>query len=269
MYVVQAHFRFYAELNDFLPPERRQVAFTHVFAGRVAVKDMIESLGVPHTEVELILVGEDDVRGPGAVPGAGARAGASRSVDFSYLVQDGDRISVYPVFESLDVAPVPRVRAEPLRHPRFVLDVHLGRLASYLRLLGFDTVYANDAADEELARIASADGRIVLTRDRGLLKRKEVTRGYCVRSTDAREQLREVVRRFDLAGLIDPFTRCVHCNGLLRDVPKEQVLDRLLPHTREEYDRFRMCESCGQVYWQGSHNRWLGPFIQSLREEKR
>ncbi len=129
-----AEFRFYAELNDFLPPSKRLVPFSYPFEVSGSVKDMIESLGVPHTEVDLILANGE-------------------SVGFSYLVRDGDRISVYPVFESIDIAPIVRVRPQPLRDPRFVLDTHLGRLASYLRMLGFDTLYQSDYQDEELLRI--------------------------------------------------------------------------------------------------------------------
>src|SRR3989338_9144205 len=114
----RAHFRFYEELNDFLPPERRKTTFTREFRNRASVKDMIEALGVPHTEVDLILVN-------------------GASVDFSYLVQDGDRISVYPMFESFDIRPLVHLRPRPLREPKFVLDTHLGKLAVYLRLLGF------------------------------------------------------------------------------------------------------------------------------------
>src|SRR5271157_1471134 len=158
----QASLRFYAELNDFLPPERRATDIPCPFHVSPAVRDLIESLGVPHTEVDLILANGE-------------------SVDFDYPVRDGDRISVYPVFESLDIAPLARVRPEPLRHPRFVVDVHLGRLAASLRMLGFDALYRNDASDEELARTSSEQERILLTRDRGLLKRSAVTRGYYVR----------------------------------------------------------------------------------------
>src|SRR5262245_16268956 len=151
--------RFYAELNDFLPLEKQQQPFTHSFEMKTSVKDMIESLGVPHTELDLILVND-------------------KSVDFSYLVQDGDQIAVYPVFEALDITPLVRVRPQPLREPRFILDVHLGRLAVYLRLLGFDALYRNDYSDEELAQTSSDEHRILLTRDRGLLKRSIVTHGY-------------------------------------------------------------------------------------------
>jgi hypothetical protein len=128
----QAIFRFYAELNDFLPAQKRQQDITHSFELNASVKDMIEAQGVPHTEIDLILVN-------------------GQSMDFSYLVQDGDQISVYPVFELLDISPVIRLRPKPLRVTRFVLDVHLGRLATYLRIMGFDTLYRNDYEDDELA----------------------------------------------------------------------------------------------------------------------
>jgi uncharacterized protein with PIN domain len=229
-----AIFRFYAELNDFLPAARRQTAFTHAFRGRPAVKDLIESLGVPHTEVDLILVD-------------------GRSVDFRHAVRDGDRISVYPVFESIDIQPVLRLRPLPLRRPAFVLDGHLGRLAAYLRLLGFDTLYRNDFADSELARLSAAEDRILLTRDRGLLKRSLVARGYCVRSDSPAGQIREVAVRFDLAGSAAPFRRCLACNGLLRPVEKAAVADRLPPGTRERFDEFYRCAGCGKVFWPGAH----------------
>ncbi len=241
----QAHFRFYAELNDFLPPARRKVTFTHTFQGRVSIKDMIEALGVPHGEVELILVNR--------LP-----------VDFSHLVQDGDRISVYPVFESLDITPLVRLRPRPLRDPKFVLDAHLGRLATYLRLLGFDALYRNDYEDEELARLSADEHRTLLTKDRGLLKRSMVTHGYCVRATDPKAQAREVVERFDLFRLVSPFSRCLRCNGLLEAVEKEAIAHRLLPRTRDEYDEFQHCPACDRLYWRGSHYAHLQEFIAEV-----
>jgi uncharacterized protein with PIN domain/sulfur carrier protein ThiS len=241
----QVWFRFYAELNDFLPVARRQVAFAHSFEGRVSIKHLIESLGVPHPEVDLVLVN-------------------GRSVDFSYIVQDDDRISVYPVFESISIAPLVRVRPQPLREPRFVLDTHLGRLAAYLRMLGFDTVYRNDFADEELARISSQEGRILLTRDRGLLKRNQVTHGYCVRGTNPRSQLVGVLRRFDLFQMVAPFTRCIRCNGILRPVSKQAISHRLQPKTRQYYDEFRVCQACDQIYWKGSHYQRMQQFIEGV-----
>jgi len=168
-------------------------------------------------------------------------------------VQDGDRISVYPVFESFDITPLLRVRPRPLRQPRFVLDVHLGRLAAYLRLLGFDTLYTPDCDDATLAALSRDERRTLLTRARGLLKRRQVTHGYCVRTTNPREQVREVLRRFDLYRLVAPFTRCIRCNGLLQPVPKQAIADRLPPHVRDNHQDFRICATCGQVYWRGSH----------------
>jgi uncharacterized protein with PIN domain len=230
----QATFRFYAELNDFLPAPRRQAAFSHAFHGRSSVKDMIESLGVPHTEVDLILVD-------------------GRSVDFAYIVRDGDSISVYPVFESIDIRPVVRLRPQPLRRPAFVLDAHLGRLAAHLRLLGFDSLYRNDFSDGELARLSAGEDRILLTRDRGLLKRSLVTRGYCVRSDSPAQQIREVAARFDLSGSAAPFHRCLACNGLLQPVEKHSIRDFLPAGTRERFDAFYRCAGCGKIYWPGSH----------------
>ena len=242
---MQAHFRFYAELNDFLRTERRQVTFAHSFEGRASVKDMIESLGVPHTEIDLILVN-------------------NAPVDFSYIVQDGDRISVYPVFESFDISPLVRLRPRPLREPKFVLDTHLGKLAAYLRILGFDTLYRNDYPDEELARVSAEEKRILLTKDRGLLKRRLVTHGYCVRATDPKHQVREVLERFDLSNVVVPFSRCIRCNGLLEPVSKQAVEDRLPPDTRQYYDEFYRCAACDQLYWPGSHYDAMRAFVATV-----
>lgn len=242
-----AQLRFYAELNDFLLPLQRGKSFLHLFDGRVSIKDMIESLGVPHTEVDLILV-------------------QGASVDFSYLVHEGDRISVYPVFESFDISSVLRVRPRPLRQIRFVLDVHLGKLARYLRVMGFDSLYRNDFSDEELASISGADSRILLTRDRGLLKRNVVTHGYWVRDTQPKRQLLEVLRRFDLLKSMHPFERCVHCNSSLEAIEKERIQDRLLPATRQHFNEFGICPVCHQIYWQGSHHQRIQQFIERVAE---
>jgi len=237
--------RFYAELNDFLPPALRAVDIGHEFRRRASVKDMIESFGVPHTEVEVILVN-------------------GRAVDFSYIVQDGDRISVYPVFESVDITPLLRLRPQPLRRPKFVLDCNLGRLARYLRLLGLDCLYRNDYHDAEVARIASEQQRTVLTRDRSLLQRRIITHGYFVRAQQPRAQVREVLARFDLYRQVAPFSRCTRCNGELRAVDKQAIIDRLEPKTRRYYDSFRICGACGQIFWQGSHHTRMQRLVEAL-----
>ena len=233
--MARVQLRFYEELNDFLSPALRKVAFSHTFDRRASVKDMIESFGVPHTEVDIILVNGE-------------------SVDFSCIVQDGDRISVYPVFESLDISPLLRLRPAPLRSPAFVLDSNLGRLARYLRLLGFDCLYQNDFDDETVASIAAREQRTVLTRDRALLQRKVITRGYFVREVRPRPQVKEVLARFDLYRLVTPFSRCIRCNGDLQVTDKQAIENRLEPKTRKYFDTFRMCTDCGQIYWQGSHH---------------
>lgn len=214
-------------------------------AAGTTVKDLVESLGVPHTEVDVILVNGE-------------------SVDFAHLLGDGERVSVYPVFESLDVTPITRLRPAPQREPRFILDVHLGRLARYLRLLGFDALWSNDASDEQLAILSAREGRILLTRDRGLLKRRAVTYGYLVRETSRRAQAVEVLRRFNLFGAINAFSRCLECNGLLEQVAKSEVDPLLLPRTRSTYQEFWRCPDCGRVYWPGSHFDRLKAVVDDL-----
>ena len=241
----QAHVRLYAELNDFLPPGRNRRTTTCRFDVSGSVKDMIESIGVPHTEVDLILVNGEPA-------------------EFEYLVRDGDRISVYPRFQSLDISTLAHLRPQPLREARFVADTHLGRLAAYLRMLGFDTLYHNDYRDEELAQLSASECRILLTRDRGLLKRTIVTRGYCLRNTDPARQLAEVLQRFDLIPASAPFRRCMHCNAVLRPAEKEAISDRLLPETKRHYDEFFMCPQCARIYWKGSHYRRMLRLIESV-----
>ena len=245
----RATLRFYAELNDFLPPEDRHRPVERPFRVRPSIKDLIEAAGVPHTEVDLVLVNGE-------------------SVDFAHPVRDGDRISVYPVFESVDIAAVTRVRPEPLRELRFVLDVHLGRLAAYLRLAGFDTVYRNDLDDAELAGIA-AGGRVLLTRDQELLKRRAVIRGYWLRAPSPRSQLAEVLRRFDLSRAVRPFCRCLRCNALVRPVRKADVVAELPPRTRQYYDEFFRCPGCDRIYWRGGHFDALRRLLEHAMNEAR
>ena len=238
-----ATFRFYQELNDFLPPSQRQVAFEHEWRDTPSIKHLIESLGVPHTEVDLILVND-------------------HSVEWDYRPQESDRIAVYPVFESMDVTPLIRLRPQPLREVRFVLDGHLGRLAAYLRMLGFDTWYQNHVDDAVLAEISKEERRILLTRDQGLLKRSAVTHGYWMRATVPGKQLREVIQRFDLQRLAQPFTRCLSCNGLLRTTPFDEVKDQLSENAARFYHEFWRCTACGKVYWPGSHYQRMTRLIE-------
>ena len=240
-----ASFRFYAELNDHLQPRMQYKPVEKQFIVPAPVKDMIESLGVPHTEVDLVLVNGE-------------------SSDFSRLIRDGDRVAVYPMFESIDITPILRVRPQPLREPKFVLDVHLGRLAAYLRMLGFDTVYANRVSDLELVRISAQERRVLLTRDRGVLKHSAVMHGYWLRETNSRRQATEVVRRFDLIRSLRLLTRCMVCNELLRDISKAEVGARAPERVLEWADEFRECPGCRRVYWEGSHYRRMKEWIEEL-----
>ena len=231
-----ASFRFYEELNDFLAPERRRREFSAPCARAATAKHMIEALGVPHTEVEMILVNGE-------------------SAGFERLLQDGDRVAVYPRFEALDITPLLRVRERPLRVTRFVADAHLGGLAHMLRMAGFDTLYRNDYRDREIADIAEREGRIILTRDRELLKYRGVTHGCYVHALKPAQQFRELAERLDLARSFNPFTLCLECNAPLHPVDKQRVLERLPPSVRANYQRFTACDSCGRVFWEGSHWR--------------
>jgi uncharacterized protein with PIN domain len=244
--LARAYFRFYAELNDHLGPGQRYETLEKPFLVAGTVKDMIQSFGVPHTEVELILAN-------------------GHSVDFAYTPHDGEWISVYPMFESVDISSQLRVRPEPLRDPKFVLDVHLGKLAAYLRMIGFDTLYRSSFADPELVQTASREHRILLTRDRGLLMHNSVTHGYWLRETDSRRQTAEVVRHFDLFNLFRPFTRCMACNGALQPVLKEHVRHLLTTRTTDMHDDFRQCCECGRVYWKGSHYVRMRSWIEELK----
>ena len=238
--------RVYAELNEFVPPELRGRVMRRPFRQHQTVKDVVEAAGVPHTEVDLVLVNGEPV-------------------DFAHRPRAGDRIAAYPMFETLDIGPINRLRPEPLRDVRFVVDVHLGRLARHLRLLGFDTRWSNDLDDATLSAIGEAEHRVVLTRDRGLLKRRRVTHGLFVHAERPIDQAAEVVRRLDLANRLAPFTRCLRCGGRLASVDKADVLDRLEPLTRMHVDEFHRCAGCGQVYWRGSHHGRLAGVVEQIR----
>jgi uncharacterized protein with PIN domain len=238
-------FHFHDELNDFLPKRIRHSPITHEFDWRASIKDMIESLGVPHAEIDLLIVNET-------------------SVDFTYLVTGGDDIHAYPQFDAIEHPQKVRLRPPRPGRARFILDTHLGRLAAYLRMLGFDTLYRNDYPDDELAQVSNVEARILLTRDVGLLKRSLVTYGYFVRNTDPRLRLREVLSRFSLMDSVELFKHCMKCNGLLHPVEKAQVLNEVSAQTAQFYDVFHRCADCQQVYWRGSHFGRMQTFINEV-----
>lgn len=237
--------RFYAELNDFLHRDHVQKAVEYRYKGRITVREAIESMGVPHSAVDLVLIN-------------GNPAG------FSHHLQQGDYISVYPVFETFDISTVNGNRRKPLRITRFVIDAHLGKLARQLRLLGFDSVYYPGIEDDEIIRISLDENRIILTRDRALLKSSKVMHGYYIRATNIRDQLMEVMEKFNLASQIKPFTRCLVCNHLLEDVETSEIRGQIDDDTARIFKKFFRCSGCKKVYWEGSHYERMTEFIKNV-----
>jgi uncharacterized protein with PIN domain len=227
----KATFAFSGRLNDFLPRDQRYQVIDVDFRSRQTIKHLAESLGVPHPEIGQLQVNGQD-----------------RTLDT--ITEDGDRIEIHPIPNGL------------LVEPRFILDSHLGRLAAYLRMLGFDCLYENDYEDEELAELAHQEGRILLSRDRRLLMRKVVSSGYCLRTLEPVEQLREVIERYELTKRIVPFHRCLRCNHPLEPVAKADVLNRLEPLTKLYFDDFQICPACKQIYWKGSHFERMARLIE-------
>lgn len=232
--MVTATFCFHEELNDFLPSERRGREFPVPCARNATTKHMIEALGVPHTEVELILVNGE-------------------SVGFDRLLRDGDQVAVYPRFDSLAIKPLLRLREWPLPVIHFVADSHLGGLARLLRMAGFDTLYRNDYLDSAIAEIAGRERRIVLTRDRDLLKQRGISHGCYVHSLKPARQFAEIVARLDLARNFRPFTLCLECNAPVRAIKKRSIFGDLPPSINARHEYFTVCDLCGRVFWEGSH----------------
>jgi uncharacterized protein with PIN domain len=243
--MVSASFRFYDALNDFLARAHRGATFGAVCARDATTKHMIEALGVPHTEVALILVN-------------GVSSGLER------LLEEGDRVAVYPRFSRLDLGPLARLDDRPPGRMRFVADAHLGGLARLLRMAGFDTIYRNTLDDAEIEALAGDADRVVLTRDRALLMRRGIAFGAYVRALQAQDQLREIVARYDLAERARPFTLCLHCNAPLRSADKAEVLDRLPPAVRASQDAFSACDCCGRVFWKGSHWQRMAAMLGAM-----
>jgi uncharacterized protein with PIN domain/sulfur carrier protein ThiS len=244
---LRATFRFYEELNDFLPPARRKRDFSSSCGENATVKQAVEALGVPHTEIEVILVNGE-------------------SVGFSHRLEERDRVSVYPIFETLDIRPILRLRAEPLRDTRFVADAHLGRLARYLRMFGFDTLYDNALPDRELVMVSCTERRVLLTRDRELLMHRALTHGVFVRGDRPREQLGYVLSRLDLRDSCIPFARCMSCNGPLEPIDRDLVLGRVPLRVTDSHRQFRWCPECGRIYWRGTHYERMMLMVSQILE---
>jgi len=229
----EANFLFHHSLNDFLKPDKKNKQVIFPFNGSPAIKDSIEAIGIPHTEVDVITVND-------------------HPVDFYYKISNHDKVAVFPLVATIITAnSLTPAYVYPLR---FVVDVHAGKLAKALRMLGFDVIYDNNYSDYKIAEIAADDNRIVITRDIGLLKHNKIKWGHWLRFQHIDEQIIEVVRKYNLKNKIHPFERCIECNGKIESVRKEEIYELLPLNTREHFNEFYRCHECKKVYWKGSHH---------------
>lgn len=244
----KVYLRLFGELKYFLDDSDKKIREIN-FKDRQTIKDILEGIGIPHTEVYFLLKDQ-------------------RPINFSYLVQDKDKISVYPVFRTIDIEKSQNtLRKKYPYYPKFIADAHLGKLVSYLRILGFDTLYHNDFGDKFLAEKSEKENRILLSRDHGLLMRKNVDYGYFIKSVDPQKQLKEVINRYDLIDYINKASRCPKCNQILKRIEKDKILDRLEPKTKKYFDKFYICPDCDQIYWQGSHFNRIDKMIEKIKGE--
>jgi uncharacterized protein with PIN domain len=228
-------------LNDFLPEGKRGQINEYEFSGNPSVKDAIEAIGVPHCEIDMIYAN-------------------GSSVEFSYTLKNTDFVEVYPAgSEKEGIHLISKIESY-----RFVLDVHLGKLAKYIRMLGFDTIYENNFTDEFIIDKSIAENRIILTRDIGILKNGKTKHGYWLRSQEPRQQIGEIIKKYNLFSYIKPFTRCIKCNGLLVSIKKNEIADQLEPLTSKYYNEFYECENCKSIFWKGSHYERMQNFIENL-----
>ncbi len=240
--------RCYAELNDLLPPELRFRDITLRMPTPCSVADVLTAVGTPESRVDLVLCN-------------------GTSVTSEASLADGDRLSVYPVFETFDVSAITRMRDRALRTTCFVADVHLGSLARFLRMLGFDTFYEHTCTPETLVAVSVSEGRVLLSRSRSLVRDPRVSHSLFVESPDPRTQLIGVMRHHHLTSSIHPFTRCIECNSPVVPIDRQAVLSRLPDSVRSRDLDFRMCRRCDRIYWDGSHVAHMRTFIDRVIAE--
>lgn len=244
----KVYLRFFGELNYFFNDRNKKIREIK-FKDRQTIKDILEGIGIPHTEVYFLLKEQ-------------------QPISFSYLVKDKDEISVYPVFKILNIENSQNTLRKKFPYqPKFIADAHLGKLVSYLRILGFDTLYHNDFGDKLLAEKSKKENRILLSRDHGLLMRKNVKYGYFIKYDDPKKQLKEVINRYDLIDHINKASRCPKCNQTLKRVEKEKIIDSLEPKTKKYFNKFYICPDCDQIYWRGSHFNKINKMIEKIKDE--
>ncbi len=226
--------RFYSELNDLLPDHRKNTDFEAEFKDKRSVKDIIEAFGVPHTEVDIIIANGE-------------------SIDFKYILQGGDQISVYPAFEKPNIQNILHLCPAPPFKTRFIVDINLGDIVKLMRVLGFDVYYDQDLSNQNIIELSKKDDRIIITKSRKLLKFKDVAYGLLLHSGTTEAQIKDIIYRLEIKDKVRPFSRCLRCNGILSSVPKEEIEDRIPPKTRSFCDQYSHCESCNKIYWEGTH----------------
>ena len=242
--------RCFAELNDFLPSGNKQKPFGLTLKEPVTIGEVAVILGIPLSEIDLVTVN-------------------STPVGRSYRPIENDYIAVYPTFETFDIGSLQTVQKKPLRITRFILDAHLGKLARYLRMLGFDSLYRNDYTDREIIETARDEKRIILTRDKLLLRSPRVDHGYYVRAIEKHSQLFEVVKKFDLYSQFRTFSRCMTCNTALSPESRESfLLRRIDPAIYHYYKEFYYCPSCDKFFWRGSHFQRMEQYIRDIIDRK-
>jgi uncharacterized protein len=240
---IEVIIRFYEELNRLLSPYLQKKDFTFQIESKTSIQQLLDKLNIPLSIIDLILVN-------------GVSAGLKCQLN------DGDRISIYPVFETFNIAPLSLLHVKPLRRLRFICDDHLGKLAKYMRALGFDVLYNNNFQNHQVIDTSIEQKRIILTKDKLLIKNHRITRAYLVKESDSRKQLSEIVLYFDLFGCIDPLSRCLRCNNCVQPATKESIKNYVPASILNMHDCFKQCDSCKRIYWMGSHYdsmmNWIG-----------
>jgi uncharacterized protein len=235
--------KFYGNLNLFLRGNLRNRPVEFQLDSRRSIKNLIESLGIPHTEVAII------------------QANGSK-IDFDYIVKDSDSITVSPFGFHGENG---KISANKPQSIGFVADTHLGKLTKYLRMLGFDCKYRENISDKEIIDVSIAETRIALTRDKGILMNKQVQFGCFLYSQNSKKQLMEVIERYDLIPHANPFSRCMECNGTMAKADKSEIIDRLPKDTRSYFQTFYKCLDCDKIYWKGSHYDKMSEWIKEIR----
>lgn len=236
--------KFYYRLTKFLQ-NKTQKFINHNFIDQTSVKDLIEAFNIPHTEVDVILVNR-------------------RSVNFDYLIKNGDKIEVFPDRALCSTKKIIPLKSLVKAKPKFIVDVHLGKLVREMRKLGLDVIYNNQFCDEEIVEISNKERRIILTRDIGLLKRKSVKHGLYLLNEKTDQQLKEIFQNIKKNISVNPLSICLECGTKLKRMSKKKALEQLNHLWFEKDTIFYHCGRCNKIFWQGSHYKRM---IRAIKKE--